>query len=311
MSAGENAGGAGPKPRRSLDMIGAGLLAIAISTFLVTLTLIETSQTPTPGTVSSSASNNSIELAVFAIACVVSVALFLRNERKAPNPLIDLGLLRNRILLFSNILILILGFSMFMVFQTIPILAESPPPAGFGANVIGAGQIQLPFAIILLIFGPMSGFIVSRLGSMRPTILGYAINAGGFFMLTAFHSQPWMVSMALATISTGISLGSVGLMNIILLATPFQKMVTSVGMTTVLRILGSAVGPAIAGVIMQLNLTTVQGYPGRYPSMGSYTIIFLSAALVSVLSVVMALSIRRQLLKNQNIEGTNPRASMK
>ncbi|MEO9319600.1 MAG: MFS transporter [Nitrososphaera sp.] len=297
-----------PKPRRTLDIIGAGLLAIAISTFLITLTLIETTQTQTTGSTTISSSNNSAELAAFALACIVSVALFLRNEKRAANPLIDLGLLRNRVLLFSNILILILGFSMFMVFQTIPILAESPPPAGFGVNIIGAGQIQLPFALILLIFGPTSGFIVSRLGSIRPTVLGYAINAGGFFMLTAFHSQPWMVSAALATISTGISLGSVGLMNIILLATPFQKMVTSVGMTTVLRILGSAVGPAIAGVVMQLNLTTVAGHAGRYPSMGSYTIIFLAAALVSVLSVVMALSIRRHLIKGQTAAEASPRS---
>ena len=52
--------------------------------------------------------------------------------------------------------------------------------------------------------------------------MGYGINAFGFFMLATFHSQPWMVSVALAIISTGLSLGSVGLMNMVLLA-PVQK----------------------------------------------------------------------------------------
>ena len=50
---------------------------------------------------------------------------------------------------------------MFMVFQTIPILVRNPPPLGFGEDAISTGNIQLPFAVILLVFGPTSGFIGS------------------------------------------------------------------------------------------------------------------------------------------------------
>jgi MFS family permease len=188
---------------------------------------------------------------------------------------------------------------MFMVFQTIPILAESPPPAGFGDSITGAAMIQLPFSIILLIFGPTSGYIVSKLGSIRPAILGYAINALGFFMLATFHSQPWMVSVSLAVISTGLSLGSVGLMNIVLIATPYKNMITSIGMTSLLRIVGSSVGPAVAGVLMQVWQITVQGHGGSFPSPVSYTSIFLMAGSMSIISVIMALKIRQSLLKNQ------------
>jgi MFS family permease len=197
-------------------------------------------------------------------------------------------------------MMIILGFSMFMVFQTIPILAESPPPAGFGYSITGTAAIQLPFSIILLIFGPTSGYIVSKLGSIRPVIMGYAINAFGFFMLATFHSQPWMVSVALAIISTGLSLGSVGLMNIVLLATPYKNMVTSIGMTSLLRIIGSSVGPAVAGVLMQVGQINVQGHAGSFPAPESYTLIFLMAATMSLLSVIMTLKIRRSLLENQN-----------
>jgi MFS family permease len=208
-------------------------------------------------------------------------------------------LLQNKILLFTNIMMIILGFSMFMVFQTIPILAESPPPAGFGDSITGAAAIQLPFSIILLIFGPTSGYIVSKLGSIRPAIIGYAINAVGFFMLATFHSQPWMVSVALAIISTGLSLGSVGLMNIVLLATPYKNMITSIGMTSLLRIIGSSVGPAVAGVFMQTWQVNVQGHAGSFPAPESYTLIFLMAAIMSILSIIMALKIRQSLLENQ------------
>jgi hypothetical protein len=118
--------------------------------------------------------------------CIAAFVAFLIAERRAIHPLIDLKLLQNKILLFTNIMMIILGFSMFMVFQTIPILAESPPPAGFGYSITGIAAIQLPFSIILLIFGPTSGYIVSKLGSIRPAIMGYGINAFGFLCLRHF-----------------------------------------------------------------------------------------------------------------------------
>jgi MFS family permease len=231
--------------------------------------------------------------------CIAAFVAFLIAERRAIHPLIDLKLLQNKILLFTNIMMIILGFSMFMIFQTIPILAESPPPAGFGYSITGIAAIQLPFSIILLIFGPTSGYIVSKLGSIRPAIMGYGINAFGFFMLATFHSQPWMVSVALAIISTGLSLGSVGLMNIVLLATPYKNMVTSIGMTSLLRIIGSSVGPAVAGVLMQVWQIDVQGHAGSYPGPESYTLIFLMAAIMSIISVIMALKIRQSLFESQ------------
>ncbi|MFL6487698.1 MAG: MFS transporter [Nitrososphaera sp.] len=279
--------------KKTLDVYGAATLAVTIILFLLSLTFIETT------TNDNSNMQSMLQLLILSIGCMTAFVAFLLVERRAAHPLIDLKLLRNKILLFANIMMIILGFSMFMVFQTIPILAESPPPAGFGDTITGAAAIQLPFSIILLIFGPTSGYIVSKLGSIRPAIMGYAINAFGFYMLAVFHSQPWMVSVALGLISTGLSLGSVGLMNIVLLATPYKNMVTSIGMTSLLRIVGSSVGPAVAGVLMQVRQITIPGHAGSFPSPESYTVVFLMAAVMSTISVIMALKIRQSLLRNQ------------
>jgi MFS family permease len=280
--------------KKSLDLFGAATLAATITFFLLSLTFIETRATGSNSTQSIS------QLAILSAGCIAAFVAFLVAERRAIHPLIDLKLLQNKILLFTNIMMIILGFSMFMVFQTIPILAESPPPAGFGYSITGTAAIQLPFSIILLIFGPTSGYIVSKLGSIRPAIMGYTINAFGFFMLATYHSEPWMVSVALAIISTGLSLGSVGLMNIVLLATPYKNMVTSIGMTSLLRIIGSSVGPAVAGVLMQGWQINVHGHAGSFPAPESYTLIFLMAAIMSIISIIMSLKIRKSLLENQN-----------
>ena len=89
-------------------------------------------------------------------------------------------------------------------------------------------------------------------------------------------------------------------MNIVLLVTPYKNMVTSIGMTSLLRIIGSSIGPAMAGVFMQMRQVTVQGHTESFPAPESYTLIFLMAAIMSVISIVMALKIRQSLLTNQN-----------
>lgn len=276
---------ASPARPQSLDIFGAMALAVVITSFLLILTYV-----------SVETSANMLMLLLFSAVCIASFVAFVKIERRAANPVVDYRLLKNRTLLFANVMIVIIGFSMFMIFQTIPILAESPEPIGFGADVTEAATIQLPFAVILLIFGPTSGFIVSKLGSIRPAILGAIINVSGFVLLAAFHSLPWMVSVSLAIISTGLSLSGVGIMNVILLSTPQRQMVSSLGNTLLLRIIGSAVGPAMAGVVMQGHLVSVDGFSGVFPAPETYTIIFAGAAILSAMSVVISVLLKKTMV---------------
>jgi hypothetical protein len=59
-----------------------------------------------------------------------------------------------------------------------------------------------------------------------------------------------------------------------------------------LLFMGMAIGPALAGVYMENN-QTVEGVEGSYPSAGSYNLVFLTAALLSAVSVGFALTLRR------------------
>src|SRR5829696_235560 len=103
--------------------------------------------------------------------------------------LVNLKLVINKAILPANLIILIVGLSNFMVFQTIPILVRNPEPLGFGADAISTGIIQLPFALVFLIFGPTSGLIISKLGSLKPIIFGTIIITISFICLLLFHSR--------------------------------------------------------------------------------------------------------------------------
>jgi MFS family permease len=273
-----------------IDIKGAIALTITIASFLLVLTLIETS---------GSNLGTSYEESSFIILGLVSFVAFVLIERREKYPLVDFKLMLNRAILPANLIIMLVGFSMFLVFQTIPILVRNPEPIGFGEDAISAGRVQLPFAIVLLVFGPTSGYIVSRLGSLRPIILGTTITTVGFIGLFLFHSSELLVSANLGILSTGLSLTSVGAMNVIILSTPGRFSGISLGMSTLMRIIGSSIGPALAATYMQTNQTllSLNGVPLYYPSSLSFSLIFLSAVITSVASIGLAIVLRNRVTK--------------
>jgi MFS family permease len=271
---------------RTVDIKGAITLALFVASFLLALTLLETGQ-----------GFNMANMAAFLTIGIVSLVVFIVVERRSKEPLVDLRLIVHKVILPANLIIMVVGFSMFMVFQTIPVLVRNPTPLGFGGDAAAVGYTQLPFAIVLLVFGPTSGLIVSKLGSVKPIIMGTTITAAGFFGLVAFHEGWAAVAVNLAILSTGLSLTNVGAMNVTILATPSEFIGMSLGMTNLLRILGSSVGPALAGVYMQTFQSTMEvaGTLMMFPSMQAYSVIFLTAMMLSILSMGFAFYLKRRL----------------
>ena len=298
------------KASNQIDIKGAIALAITVTSFLLVLTLLETSGSNlhaasiANGNANSndnlpSNANSSSNILPFLIIGIIALVSFVIIERREKYPLVDFRLMLNKSILPANLIIMLVGFSMFMVFQTVPILVRNPEPVGFGEDAISAGRVQLPFAIVLLIFGPTSGFIVSKLGSLRPIILGTFITTAGFIGLLMFHSTELLVSVNLGILSTGLSLTSVGAINVIILSTPRQFSGISLGMTSLMRIVGASIGPALAGMYMQTNQTllNVNGIINYFPSSISFELIFLSAVIVSVISIVLAIILRQRVTK--------------
>jgi MFS family permease len=228
------------------------------------------------------------------------LALFIIIERRAASPLMELSLMTHRILLPANIIILIFGMTMFMVYQTTPILVRSPDPVGFGGDAVATAMVQLPFMVVFLIFAPSSGFIVSKMGNLKPTIAGTIIMTVGFLIMFMFHSTEFMVAMNLAIVAAGISLMQVGAFNITMEYTPSKFSGVSLGMSVVLVLIGSSIGPAIAGIYMQTHQELAKGISsvGSFPSPVAYNLIFLTAALISTISIVLVIILKRRMTQS-------------
>ena len=279
---------------KSIDIKGAITFAIIVISFLIVFSYLGTGSSSSDGGVGEDSITTPIQIIIgFLITGIISLILFIIIEKRTKSPLIDFKLLSNKIILPANILLLISFLAMFTVYQTIPILVTSPAPVGgLEGDALTTANIQLPFMIVFLLFAPSSGFIISRLGNIKPTLIGSIISIIGFFSILLFHSTESMVAGTLAIIATGLSLTQVGGFNTILESTPRQFSGISLGMTVLLNLIGGAVGPAIAGIYMQTNQVFING--SFYPSLQSYNLIFLTATLLSLVSIVLVLIIRKR-----------------
>ena len=233
----------------------------------------------------------------FIILGIISLILFIYAEKHTKSPLMDFKIFLKPQILIPSTIIMIVGLSMFMVFQTIPILVQTPKPIGFGENAIDTGRVQLPFAIVLLIFGPTSGIIISKLGSLKPVIFGSALTTLGFAIILLFHSSELLISTGLGILSAGLSLAAVGAMNIIILSSPRESSGVTIGMSSMLRIVGSSIGPALAAMYMQTNqsVINVKGITESLPSSFSFDLIFLTAVILSIVSIILSILLNKKM----------------
>ena len=266
--------------KQTIDIKGTIALAATIISFLAGITFLEIEN-----------ASGGYQVAGLFVASAVSLAAFIAIERRVSSPLLDLKLMTSELFLPPTIILMLVSMSIFMVYLTIPVLVRSPEPLGFGGDAMAAASVQLPFMIVLLAGTIMSGFILTRMKNTQVTLIGTVISTIGFFILFMFHSTENMVSIGLAILAAGLSLSITGSFNVVLLSVPMQVTGIALGMTLLLNLVGMSVGPAIAGVFQQMNQGPVPGVSGMFPTADAYNLIFITAALVSLASVAMALSV--------------------
>jgi MFS family permease len=107
-----------------------------------------------------------------------------------------------------------------------------------------------------------------------------------------------LLSANLGIVSVGLSLTAIGAQNTIVLNTPRQSSGISLGMASLLRIVGSSIGPALAAMYLQSYQYKVGNIVGNvqqqqsFPTAEAYNLIFLTAAILSLVSILLAILMR-------------------
>src|SRR5215213_1486029 len=272
--------------RKSMvDIKGAIALSATITSFLIALTFIE----------NSNSLENSMSIAAISfIASAAFLIFFIFIEKRTKMPLIDLWLLKQRILLPTYIMMIITGTTIFLVYPTIVQLVRSPQPAGFGGDAVYAAYVQLPFMLVFLIFSTLTSYLISKLGKIMPTVLGGAISIAGEIGLLMLHSTGLLVSINLTIIAIGLALTMTALWNLIVSSAPKEFMGISTAIGALLSFIGMAIGPALAGTYMHTFHMSIEDTVGLSPFLESFNMIFLTAAVLSAVSLTFSLLLNRR-----------------
>jgi MFS family permease len=275
--------------RGILDISGTLVLVGIVSTFLTGLTLL-------PNSISGPNNNQLVIILALFMTSIAFLPVFIFTQRRAQSPIMDLNLLKDTVLLPTNILIMNIGIALFIIYQTLPILIQSPTPLGFGGGPLTTAIVQLPFMILSFAISVISGFLISKIGNIKPTLAGGIISTFGFFLLFVFHPTAFVISLELCIIAIGLAFAEIGAFNISLVSAPINQSGTSLGITMLLFLIGMSLGPAIAGIYLESFKSKVNNTNESYPTPIAYDSIFVTAVFISILSVILTLLITRRLI---------------
>ncbi len=276
------------RTRAGIDWWGAILLGAGLAALLVAL-----SEGERWGWLSAAT------LGSFALSLVLLVA-WIVVELAVDEPLVDIGLMRDRSVFWTNLVGLVTGFAMFGTFLLVPTLVQMPTPDlpariadridfGFGSTVTQAGLLLLPASAVMLVVGPLAGALERHVGARRILATGLFVLALGGFALVTLHSTIPGIVVAMTLIGAGVGMSYSMLAKLIVDNVDQSVTGVAMGMNTVMRTIGGVIGGQVGAAVM--TSLTITGT--AVPREAGYTAMFALSGLAALLAVAGALRIPR------------------
>jgi EmrB/QacA subfamily drug resistance transporter len=154
----------------TIDYLGAALLAVAVSSFLLA--------TVWGGVTYPWGSWQVLTALAIAIVCT---GLFIVVEQRAAEPVLPLSLFRNSVFRVSTIAAVLVGAAIFSTLVYIPVFVQGV----IGASATSSGVVLIPLMLGWVLASIASGQIISRTGRYKIfPIAGTIIVLVGFWLLT-------------------------------------------------------------------------------------------------------------------------------
>ena len=229
-----------------------------------------------------------LTLGLIASALVLATA-FVLIERRTAEPLVPLGVFRNRSLTAGNLVMLLVGAAMVALFFALSVYMQ----AVLGYDALTAGLTQLPLAGALVIVAALAPAVVAVLGTKRTLIGSLVVLAGGLVWLAAAPSDASFVVHILGpSILIGVGLGGAFI-------TGTQLSVDGVdggdaglagGLVNTSQQIGGAFGLAILASVATARTGALEaaGAPAAQALTAGFSWAFLGAAAFALLAAAVA-----------------------
>jgi MFS family permease len=245
---------------RRIDVLGALLLGVGLATGLLAL-----------GDGERLGWGSARELVLAGVA-VVALAAWVGWELRTAAPLVDLRLARGRTVATAHVAALLVGLANYLLIASVPLLSQTPRSTGygFGASVVVAGLLLVPFSAASVLTGRTSAWLVRRAGSRVLLPLGALVLGVAMVLFAVNRGSIAALCVMMAVAGLGVGTAFAGLPALVVSAVPAAETGSAMSLNQVLRYAGFAAGSATTGTV--LAAATPSG--GHAPA-GAYTVIAL------------------------------------
>jgi len=223
--------------REPIDIIGAVLLALGISTFLLTLNRLQHVE--------------GRQLLGFLLLAIAATTLlgFVRWENRVAQPIVNLGLFRSRAFAGLNIA----GVLVYLTSFSVLLLGPYYLVRFTGLTVAMAGAVLGASFVGSLVASPLSGWAVERIPAGRVAALGAALGAAGLVLIANWEpgagGQSILILATLVLQGFGVGVFQVAYMDIVMRALPRQQRGVAGSIAMLSRSLGVVTGATFLTLI--------------------------------------------------------------
>ncbi|BCY14734.1 MDR family MFS transporter [Actinoplanes sp. L3-i22] len=236
-----------PVTRREvkIDWLGALLITGGVSTLLIWSTLA-----------GQHFAWASAETAAFVAGGLLLLALAVRVESRAAEPIVPLGIFRHRTVSLTVIASVLVGVAMFGG----TVFLSQYFQISLGKSPTVAGLMSLPMIFGLLVSSTVAGQLITKFGRWKIYLVaGAVVMTGGMLLLStigADTSVP-LISVYMAVLGVGVGM----LMQNLVLAAQNDVPATELGATTsaltFFRSLGGSIGVSALGAVLAAKVTSL------------------------------------------------------
>jgi MFS family permease len=220
---------------------------------------------------------------------------FVAVERRVAVPLLDLGLLRNRVLVGSTIAILIGAGTINGLMYLLSLYFQNPAALDF--SPLQAGLATLPATVALVGVAPLVPRLAKKFGGRQTIGAGFALTTVGF-VVVGFVGASWAYVafvLPLVAIAVGMGMSNGPSSSAATASVPENQVGGASGVSNMARYVGAAVATALAATIYGTvidNKSTAGASPSDALASGLAAASWVMA-IFSFLGVLMAFVIAR------------------